>query len=308
MEYGDGIGSRSKVDFEQGKASVEIVVNGKEEEVQANLQKAVIELIGDRGATSDYSVELPGGRVDQPKPLGDRPVLENQVTTRDGQPVDAGNAGDFARELVESGEVKTQKVVGKDGKERIKAVVTFPLVPDHLRKRAEDYRPLVRKNASRFELDPALVYAVIHTESHFNPKARSHIPAYGLMQLVPTSGGREAYRYVYKKDEVLPASYFYVPEQNIELGSGYLAYLRRRMFGKVQEDQKALYCVAAAYNTGAGNVSRALTGATRVQRAIPVIERTSAAQLYARLHRDLPYEETRHYLEKVVERMKLYAQ
>ena len=149
---------------------------------------------------------------------------------------------------------------------------------------------------------------MIHTESHFNPKARSHIPAYGLMQLVPTSGGREAYRYVYKKDEVLPASYFYVPEQNIELGSGYLAYLRRRMFGKVQEDQKALYCVAAAYNTGAGNVSRALTGATRVQRAIPVIERTSAAQLYARLHRDLPYEETRHYLEKVVERMKLYAQ
>ena len=56
--------------------------------------------------------------------------------------------------------------------------------------------------------DPPVVFAVIHTESYYNPKARSGAPAYGLMQLVPTSGGRAAYRYVYKKDQVLPPSYF----------------------------------------------------------------------------------------------------
>jgi len=184
--------------------------------------------------------------------------------------------------------------------------VTFPLVPDHLRKRAEGYRELVAEYANRFELDPKLVFAVMHTESHFNPKARSHIPAYGLMQLVPTSGGREAYRYVYKKDEVLPAGYFFVPAQNIELGCGYLKYLRRRIFGKLDNDQKALYCMVAAYNTGAGNVSRAFTGKKAIRGAIPEIDKMGADEIYVHLEGNLPYEETRHYLKKVVERMALY--
>lgn len=307
VEYGDGLNSRSKVDFEKGEVQVEVVVNGDPEAAQANLQQAVAEVITDQGTSSDYSVDLPDGQVDLPKQLGEAPVLEGQVAARDGQTVDEANAQEFAREVVQEGTVKTEKVVGKDGKERVKAVVTFPLAPDHLRVRAEKYQAEVAKEAARFGLEPQLVFAVIHTESYFNPKARSHVPAYGLMQLVPTSGGREAYKYVHKKDEVLPPSYFYVPAQNIELGCGYLDYLRRRAFKDVEDDQKALYCVVAAYNTGAGNVSRAFTGKTAVSGAIPQIEQMPADRLYGHLRQKLPYEETRHYLEKVIERMELYG-
>ena len=306
VEYGDGLGSRSKVDFEAGTATVEVVVNGDVETAQENLQQAVADLVSDKGKSSDYSVALPDGEVEEPKPLSAKPVLEGQVATEDGQVVDADNAESFAQEVVAEAKVESKKVVGKDGKERIKVAVTFPLVPDHLRKRAEGYRELVAEYANRFELDPKLVFAVMHTESHFNPKARSHIPAYGLMQLVPTSGGREAYRYVYKKDEVLPAGYFFVPAQNIELGCGYLKYLRRRIFGKLDNDQKALYCMVAAYNTGAGNVSRAFTGKKAIRGAIPEIDKMGADEIYVYLEGNLPYEETRHYLKKVVERMALY--
>jgi membrane-bound lytic murein transglycosylase C len=306
VEYGDGLGSRSKVDFEAGTATVEVVVNGDTETAQKNLQQAVADLVSDKGKSSDYSVALPDGEVEEPKPLSEKPVLEGQVATGDGKAVDADNAESFAQEVVQEAKVESKKVVGKDGKERIKVAVTFPLVPDHLRKRAESYRELVAEYANRFDLDPKLVFAVMHTESHFNPKARSHIPAYGLMQLVPTSGGREAYRYVYKKDEVLPAGYFYVPAQNIELGCGYLKYLRRRIFGKLDNDQKALYCMVAAYNTGAGNVSRAFTGKKAIRSAIPEIDKMGADEIYVYLEGNLPYEETRHYLKKVVERMALY--
>ena len=307
VEYGDGLNSRSKVDFEKGEVQVEVVVNGDPEEVQANLQQAVAEVVTDKGSSSDYSVELPDGKVDSPKPLGDAPVLEGQVAAPGGRAVDETNAREFAEAVVQEGNVETEKVVGKDGKERIRALVTFPLVPDHLRTRAEKYQAEVARQAERFGLEPELVFAVIHTESHFNPKARSHVPAYGLMQLVPTSGGREAYKYVHKKDEVLPPSYFFVPAQNIELGCGYLDYLRRRVFKNVEDDQKALYCVVAAYNTGAGNVSRAFTGHTAVRKAIPQIEQMPADRLYGHLRQKLPYEETRHYLEKVIERMELYG-
>jgi peptidoglycan lytic transglycosylase C len=307
VEYGDGLDSRSSVDFEAGTARIEVIVEGDAQSAVADLRAAVVQVITDRGTSSDYPVELPTGEIDAPQALSTQPVLSGQVAAADGTPVDAARAAEFAREVVEAAPLTTRQITGADGVARTKAGVTFALVPNHLRIRAQQYRQLIREHAERFQLQPELVYAIIHSESSFNPKARSHVPAYGLMQLVPTSGGREAYRYVHKRDEVLPPSYFYVPRQNIELGCGYLDYLRKRPFGKLEDDQKALYCIIAAYNTGAGNVSRAMTGNTALRRAIPVIEPMTADRLYAHLCEQLPYAETRKYLKHVVERMALYS-
>ena len=63
-------------------------------------------------------------------------------------------------------------------------------------------RKLIKEEIDK--INPKLVMAVIHTESAFNPKARSTFKrkngrtghAYGLMQLVPYSGGKEAYNYL----------------------------------------------------------------------------------------------------------------
>jgi membrane-bound lytic murein transglycosylase C len=128
------------------------------------------------------------------------------------------------------------------------------------------------------------------------------------MQLVPTSGGRAAYEFVYKKDRILPQSYFYVPDQNIELGCAYLSLVDQTYFARVKNKASARYCVIASYNTGAGNVSRAFTGRTNVREAIPLIDRMSPEKLYQHLQKNLPYKETRKYVQLVSERIPLYEE
>ena len=97
---------------------------------------------------------------------------------------------------------------------------------------------LVREAAGRHRLDPALVRAVIETESNWNPKAYSHKGAGGLMQLIPTTAQR------YGAYDVFD------PQQNIDAGVRYLRTLLERYHGNLD-------LVLAAYNAGEGAVDRA---------------------------------------------------
>ena len=50
-----------------------------------------------------------------------------------------------------------------------------------------EYSEYVDKAARDYDLEPALIYAVIRTESHFDPNAKSNVGAYGIMQVMPES-------------------------------------------------------------------------------------------------------------------------
>jgi len=73
----------------------------------------------------------------------------------------------------------------------------------HMQKRAEQYRPVVQDNADKRNIDASLVLAVMHTESAFNPMATSHIPAFGLMQIVPKSAGKDVTAHLFGKPTLL---------------------------------------------------------------------------------------------------------
>ena len=66
-----------------------------------------------------------------------------------------------------------------------------------------------------------LIYAIMESESSFNPMARSNIPAYGLMQIVPRSAGIDAYNFLYKEKKLLSSRYLYNPSNNIKMGTAY---------------------------------------------------------------------------------------
>ena len=206
--------------------------------------------------------------------------------------------------LLKSGKIEKRKA--KNGKYIFSFKAKLP--PRRILVKAKYYKPLAEKHARKYKLRPELILAIIHTESTFNPMARSYVPAYGLMQIVPQTAGKDTTKYLYGKPILLSPSYLYNDKNNILIGSTYFYLLYYRYWRGIKDPVSRLYCAIASYNTGAGNVARAFTGTTSIKRAVRVINRMSPSEVYFTLKRKLPYKETRIYLEKVVKRMRIYQQ
>lgn len=101
----------------------------------------------------------------------------------------------------------------------------------------EMYEPMITKAAKKYNVDSALIKAVIKAESNFNPRAVSPVGACGLMQLMPATASS------------LEVQDSFHPEKNIEGGVRYLRYLLNLFNGD-------LPLTLAAYNAGEGTVAR----------------------------------------------------
>ncbi len=157
----------------------------------------------------------------------------------------------------------------------------------------------VGEHAQKYNVAEPLIYAVIDAESSFNPMAKSGIPAYGLMQIVPESAGQDATHKIFGEPKILAPSYLYNSEKNIEIGVVYIHILYYRYLKAIKDPISRLYCTIAAYNTGAGNVAKAFNGTRNITKAAKTINSMTPEQVYTRLILKLPYKETRKYLKKI---------
>lgn len=107
----------------------------------------------------------------------------------------------------------------------------------HTRLNLDAYRDIVAAAAAEFGVDRALLRAVIHAESAFNPLAISRKGAQGLMQLMPATAG------------ALGVTDAFDEEQNIRGGARYLSELLRSFNGDAR-------LATAAYNAGPGAVQK----------------------------------------------------
>jgi peptidoglycan lytic transglycosylase len=107
------------------------------------------------------------------------------------------------------------------------------------------YEAIVRGHSRNYQLDPALLAAVIYQESKFRAHARSSSGAIGLMQLLPDTAKGIA---VHTGGTKFRVSDLDDPEINVRYGSWYL----RHLLDKYGDERTAL----AAYNAGQENVDR----------------------------------------------------
>jgi len=262
-------------------------------------------------------------RVTDPRGSGE--FLEGNLSDGRGGVLERGNVDRTARNL--AGGARPVEERDPQGKEVLHYTVEVPMVPGHLERRARKWRSRVEQMAAHYRLPADLVFAVIQTESYYNPLARSHVPAFGLMQLVPRYGGKEAWEMVHGRAGEPGPEVLYDGASNIELGVAYLHKLRYTYYGKVRDDRKAELLITCAYNTGPANTNKALTsrggssretsgkrkgykkplGATgKFAPALEVVVGLNPEELKSKLLRDLPWEETVGYLEKVSTRRKNY--
>ena len=211
----------------------------------------------------------------------------------------------IAKAVAEQSPKTTTQTTGTDGKKREVVQVKMQLVSDNIPKNAALYKDLVQEFSNRFSIEQPLIYAIMEQESAFNPQARSHMNAIGLMQIVPRTAGIDAYTYVYKQNKIPEISYLFNPRNNIELGTAYLRILANQ-FSKIDDESCRQLCMIASYNTGAGNVSRSFIGTTQLYKALPQINGMDYDNLYNHMVKKLPEAETRDYVKKVSQKRRKY--
>lgn len=154
----------------------------------------------------------------------------------------------------------------------------FVLLPHIFPRRYQFY---VEQYAEKYFLETSLVYAVIFTESRFQPNAISPKDAKGLMQITDKTGqwAADTIGFPYTQYSL------YNPEVNIQIGCWYLNKLMIQF-------QEPIETALAAYNAGSGNVSKWLENPQYSE---------DGKQL-----KEIPFGETKRYVKKVLVIKKIY--
>jgi len=289
VKYMQNYKSRALIDFDRGLVTIETL---DEKNTKNSLEHAIVTtlLLPDDPRAAD----LFGSK---PVKLGSTPYLLGEV--KDDQNKDIRyewRAKRFAKNLIKKSFKK--KSIKKNGKNVNVSYVEIRMVKDHANVRVAKFKPFVKQYAKKYNISENLIYSIIRTESNFNQFAVSSAGALGLMQIVPSSAGKDAYRYTKGKNWAPSKSYLFNAKNNIELGSAYLKILNTQYLKGIYNPVSREYCVISAYNTGSGNVLK--TFSKNRNEAKRLINKKTPQEVYTTLREKLPYKETRRYLKKVV--------
>lgn len=301
VSYNSDFSGRSKVNFEKDKIEVEAVIekpeNVADEKIQESkakdtLKKQVISILKEKDM------------------LTNKPILKDQVLNFSNKVIKQNKVEEVAVQIVENSKKVTFK--NKEGKTMVKYQINLNLIPNNIKIRVEQYKPSIEEICKKYDIEPSLALAIIHSESFFNPKAYNrHGNAYGMMQIVPKYAGLTMNNYIYKKNKKPSSEQLFDPTTNLEMGIGYLRWLKDNKWSKVTNKTNQIYCVICSYNGGPGSIYKAMTGkmkniGDKWEPMFVDLSTMDSKLLYNKLCKDIPFAETRKYIVTVSEKMEKY--
>lgn len=288
VKYLDDYHTRVNIDFSRGHIRVE---SERSKTPLGALQHAIVATLltpADPNAVDLFTAADMG--------LTGKPFLTGLVQDHEGQAIASQwRAERYAQYLL-------QHKVQRRG---ARYWVDIPMVRSYRQRSAEQYRQLVYQAAQRYGVQPALILAIMETESSFNPFAVSPAGAFGLMQVMRATAGRDVFQRVYRRAGQPDRNFLMDPARNIDIGTAYLTILRDTYLREVRDPLAREYCIIAAYNGGTGNLLKAFHKDRK--KAVERINKLSAAEVYRRIVRDHPKDESRNYLKKVTQYKQRYA-
>ncbi len=155
------------------------------------------------------------------------------------------------------------------------------------------YRDIIMRYAQDYDLDPFFVASMIREESSYDTNVISHAGAYGLMQIMPYTGGDIAKRL---KIRQFNANMLFQPEMNIRMGIWYIQNLM-----KTFNNNYAL--VAGAYNAGPGRMKQWLQKQNKSN-----TEKQDFLVNPDEFIEDIPINETHRHIKKVMDSYYIYKE
>lgn len=276
-------------------------------EQQAQAQKNQVERIIDQ-LNMDSKKQVAFKALDQEQEKAEQAQMAKSIAEQKSQ-IDKETQQRIAALKTQTTELSNNNAKKEALKSKKITTYTMPLAHKNSLRKAKPFIGQVKSQSARWKLSPSLILAIMHTESYFNPKAQSHIPAYGLMQIVPRSAGIDANRFLNQRDAPMKQADLFLPNYNITAGVAYMHILNSRYLRKITNPKSRLYCMIAAYNTGSGNVAKTFNKdkSRNINRAAIIINKLTPEEVYEHLVSNLPYDETKHYVQRVVKRQNIYA-
>lgn len=284
VKYTDGYLNRADIDFDNGTVTVETIAST---DPTGHLKQAIVTTL--LTPNNPANVDLFSSKEIA---MGGKPFLSDQVVDQNGQSIQwSWRASQFADYLIKN-KLKTRTIDFKKS-----YYVTIPMVKNHSKLRSYQYADIVRKASKQYGIPEDLIYAIIKTESSFNPYAVSWANAYGLMQVVPKTAGHDVFNLVKGKSGMPTPQYLYNPANNIDTGTAYFYILKTRYLKGIRNSTSLQYSMISAYNGGSGGVFNTFGGGKTS--AINDINSLQTSQVYWALTKKHPNAESRRYLEKV---------
>ncbi|MCL4556067.1 MAG: murein transglycosylase domain-containing protein [Gammaproteobacteria bacterium] len=292
VQYSSDKRTRSLIDLKEGKLIVEHLASFDAELVMHRVLTNALLTPDDPRHVDLLSTQVFSGDR--------RPFLLGQLVDSLGKPIDnLMKAQTFAAWAIVH---KMQQVQTPAG--RIQRI-ELDLDANHKQVRAARFARYIETAAQEFRLDVNLLYAIMETESYFNPFAVSRTGALGLMQIMPERAGRDAMKLLTGVERAPTQAELVDPETNIRLGAAYLALLSEYYLKEIEHPTSREYAVIAAYNGGASRAI-AVFAQDKVQ-ALRSINAQAPQIVYDALRKKHQSAETRGYVQKVTEAKKRYS-